>query len=79
MGPLNFIMVLYLYIITEPLKIAWWVWAVVLSIFLVLVLIFDVIVIYPSEQMYNTQKNTEWNDFRQDVTTILSILERAEK
>jgi len=75
MGPLNFVMVLYLYISTEPLKIAWWVWTVVLTFFLVVVLIFDVVVIFPSEQTYNTQKNPEWNDFREDVRRILVLLE----
>jgi hypothetical protein len=78
MGPLNFIMVLYLYIITEPLGLRWEIWAVVLTLFLGVVLIFDVVVIYPSEQMYNTQKNPEWNDFRDDVKRILVILEKKE-
>ena len=70
MGPLNFIMVLYLYIIEEPLGVIWQVWTVILTLFLVLVLIIDVIIIYPSEQEYNTRKNPEWNDLRDDIRVI---------
>jgi len=76
--PLNFSMILYLYVLGEPLGITWQVWTVVLFVFLVFILIFDVLVVFPSEQRYTTQKNPEWVELRDDVKDIKEILKGRE-
>lgn len=70
MGPLNFVMILYLYIQQEPLGIIWQVWFILLGAALVGLLLFDLVIVYPSELKYSTRKNPEWNDLRDDIRTI---------
>lgn len=74
LGPLNFMMVLYLYIVQEPLGVKWYIWFIILSVLLVVVLLVDVVIIYPSEQTYNTRKNPEWLELRDDVNEIKEML-----
>ena len=74
LSPLSFIMVLYLYIIAEPLGIMWQIWVVILILFLASVLAFDIIIIFPSEQSYAIRKNPEWIELRDDVKEIRAIL-----
>lgn len=78
LSPMNFIMVLYLYIVQEPLGVIWQVWAVVLTLFLVLMLVVDIVLIFPSEQGYSTRKNPEWLEMREDVKKIKRRLEIEE-
>lgn len=74
LGPLNFIMVLYLYIIQEPLGIIWQVWVVILVVLLAFVLAFDMRVIYPSEARFISRKNPEWVEMREEILEILRIV-----
>lgn len=73
-SPLNFIMVLYLYIINEPLGITWQIWVVILVFFLAIILVFDIIFVFPTEQSYTIRKNPEWIEIRSDITEIKRIL-----
>ena len=73
-GPLNFIMILYLYVVNEPLGLKWYVWFILLIGALIVVLFLDIAFIYPSEQQYNTRKNPEWNELRADVQRIMDKL-----
>jgi hypothetical protein len=59
-------MILYLYIVKSPLGIAWYIWVVCLALFLVILLIFDVVIVFPSETKYGWQINPEWREFQVD-------------
>lgn len=73
-APINFIMVLYLYIIQEPLDIPWYVWVVFLSAILALLLVFDILFILPGEYRYTSNKNPEWQALRKDLNAIKNKL-----
>ena len=72
---LSFIMVLYLYIIEEPMGLRWQYWVVILILFLVVILVADIVFIYPSEQEYMSKKNPEWVDMHNDIHMILRHLD----
>ena len=74
LGPLNFVMILYLYIKEEPMGIIWQAWAVILSVFLVVILFIDVVFIYPSESRYISRKNPEWCELRDEIVEIRKLI-----
>ena len=60
LGPVNFTMLLYMFIIRDPMGISWYWWAMLGVIGLPMLLAFDIIVIYPSALRYSFVKNSEW-------------------
>jgi len=74
-GPLNFIMILYLYIINEPLGVVWWIWVMVLVVVLVSVLSVDMLFVFPGELSYTTLKNPEMMKIKENTERILEVLE----
>ena len=75
LGPLNFLMIMYLYIVQEPLGLTWQIWVIILGSFLTVLLIVDLLIIFPSEQQYISRKNPEWRELRDDVHQIKKQLE----
>jgi len=74
LGPINFMMVLYLYIRQEPLNIIWQVWVIVIGIILTCLLMFDLFLVFPSELVYGSKKNPEWMELRDEIKEIRGIL-----
>ena len=73
-APLNFVMILYLYIVQQPLDMPWYLWVVVLVFFLSALLIFDVLFVFPSESQYIWRVNPDWRELRQDIKEIKESL-----
>ena len=78
LGPLNFVMILYLYIQRQPLGIIWQIWVIILSIFLIVLLFIDIVFIYPSESRYISRKNPEWVELREEIVEIKEMLRKHE-
>jgi len=74
LGPLNFMMILYLYIKQDPLDIIWQVWVVIIGVLLSVLLMFDLFFVFPSELGYGSKKNPEWMGLRDEIKEIRSIL-----
>jgi len=76
MTPVNFAMILYLYIIREPLGLVWYIWVICVSLVLTFLLIFDILFIFPSENKYTMKKNPEWVCLKEDINEIKFLLKK---
>ena len=57
------VMILYLFVLTSPLGIAWQFWIGLTVAGSILVLIIDIKWIFPASQGYMFEKNPEWVEF----------------
>ena len=71
LGPLNFAMILYMFVIKDPAGIAWYWWVLLGLIGLPSLLAFDILVVYPSALRYSFVKNSEWVDKIENIEKIL--------
>ena len=76
LAPLNFIMVLYLYVINDPLGIVWYGWVFLIIIVSGCLLLVDLLLVFPFEQKYISLKNPEWVDLRRDVDELKCLLQK---
>ncbi len=79
LGPLNFLMILYLYITNEPLGIKWYYWVIAIIPTLLLVLYIDLKVILPVSQEYVFRKNPEWMLLKEEMRLLREDVKNLEK
>ena len=78
-APMNFVMLLYLFIIEEPLGVVWQVWFVVIVVFIIVLLWFDIRVVFPLELEYQLQKNPEFGRMSKNIKYIMELLDERFK
>lgn len=79
LAPLNFVMILYLYIIQEPVGMPWYSWVMILVFVLSVLLCFDILFVFPSESQYAWRINPDWVEMRRDIKMIKESLEKKEE
>ena len=72
---IQFAMLLYLYIIEEPLGVQWYYWIIVVILFSITTLIVDIKYVFPGSQAYGFIKNPRWIEMEQKIEHIIEILE----
>lgn len=63
----NFIMILYLYILESPLGIQWYHWVIVIVFGIVVVMSLDILYVFPETQRYTWIKNPEYLELKQEI------------
>lgn len=78
LGLINFVMILYLYVIQEPLGLKWYYWIILLIPALSLILWLDLKVIFPVSQEYIYRKNPEWMKLREEINKLRVSIEKID-
>jgi len=71
MSMINFVMILYLYIIESPIGIPWYYWVLLMFVLFPILVVFDVKVIYPGTLIYAYDKNPGFRRLEKKVDKIL--------
>jgi len=79
LAPINFVLILYGFVINDPFGVTWQVWLVIAILGLPLLMAFDIMLILPSELRYGYDKNKRFLDLEKKVDRLLEILEKNEK
>jgi len=83
LSPINFLLILYAFAKNEPLGFSFWYWIIICILGVASLLIFDTIVIYPSELHYSYMKNPGMQSLEKKVNIIMenqnNILEMIKK
>lgn len=71
---INFIMILYLYIIESPVGIVWYYWVVLMAVICPLIVLIDVKLVYPGTLIYAYDKNPGFKRLEKKVDEIMKKL-----
>ena len=71
LSPINFLLILYGFAKNEPLGVNFWLWMMVCIIGVFGLLIFDTIVMFPSELHYSYMKNPGMRNLEHKINIII--------
>jgi hypothetical protein len=71
LSPINFLLILYGFAKNEPLGINFWLWMFVCIIGVFVLLVFDTIVMFPSELHYSYMKNPGMRNLENKINEII--------
>lgn len=71
LAPVNFTLILYGFVTDDPFGVSWNVWLVGTLIAVPCLMVFDVLVIYPSELRYAYDKNKRMKRLEEKIDLIL--------
>ena len=71
LSPINFLLILYAFAKNEPLGVNFWLWMIACIIGVFGLLIFDTIVMFPSELHYSYIKNPGMRNLENKINTII--------
>lgn len=67
---INFVMIMYLYVASNPMGIIWYYWVIFIIIAVVFILFIDIIFVLPSSQQYSFNKNPEFVELREQIKKL---------
>jgi len=76
LAPINFILILYGFVINDPFGVSWQLWMIVAMFGLPLLMAFDIMLILPSELRYGYDKNKRMLNLEGKIDKLLKILEK---
>ena len=76
---ISFVMVLYLYISQIPLGLPWYVWIAIMIMMIPLLLIMDMVFVWPSEMVYGFEKNPRMLAMEKKVNENNKMLKKLEE
>ncbi len=79
LGVISFVMVLYLYISQVPLGLPWYVWVVLMIAMIPILLIMDMVFVWPSEMVYGFDKNPRMLALEKNIQTNNKILKELKE
>jgi len=76
---LNFGMILYKFVLDDPLGINKEMWILLAVVGVPMIMLFDVIIMMPSELRYSYDKNKRFIDLEKKIDRVLELLGEKEK
>ena len=71
LAPVNFTLILYGFVINDPLGVSWSVWLISVLVAVPCLMVFDILVIYPSELRYAYDKNKRMKRLEKKIDLLL--------
>jgi len=78
LAPINFILILYGFVTNDPFGVSWQLWVIIALLGLPMLMVFDIMLILPSELRYGYDKNKRMTDLEGKIDRLLELLEDDE-
>jgi len=70
LGFVNFLMILYLYLSSSPFGVGWWFWVLGFGIGAPVLIVLDILFVYPHVLNYSFSKNPGFMGLRRDLDEV---------